>query len=157
MHAVVRVLGVEAAFAERSALPGAQATLVVRTDAKTLTVQMLRSGPEAEPTYANDEIKGVPVGAPDPGRLERARERARRRSRSPIGADWPSGVYAARIDADDGRVGFAPLVVRPPAPRAARRGRDADEHLAGLQLLRRRRRRLGRHLVRALEDACTST
>jgi hypothetical protein len=30
----------------------------------------------------------------------------------PIG-DWPSGLYFARLDAADGRVGFAPLVVRP--------------------------------------------
>ena len=62
LHTVVRVLGVEAAFSERSALPGDQVTLVVRTDAKKLSVQMLRSGPEAEPTYANNEIKGVPAG-----------------------------------------------------------------------------------------------
>ena len=117
MHTVVRVLGVEAAFATRSALPGDHTMLVVRTDAKTLGVQMLRSGPETEPTYANNEIKGVAVGdrldvdwtahanAPAPLQLD-------------IGADWPSGVYAARLDADDGRVGFAPVIVRPPAPRA---------------------------------------
>ena len=116
MHTVVRVLGVEAAFATRSALPGDHTMLVVRTDAKTLGVQMLRSGPETEPTYANNEIKGVAGGdrldvdwtahanAPAPLPLD-------------IGADWPSGVYAARLDADDGRVGFAPIIVRPPAPR----------------------------------------
>ena len=35
-QAVVRLLGVDAAFAERSAAPGTDATLVVRTDAKSL-------------------------------------------------------------------------------------------------------------------------
>jgi hypothetical protein len=36
----------------------------------------------------------------------------------PTGADWPTGVYAAQITADDGRVGYAPLVVRPATPQA---------------------------------------
>ena len=117
MHAVVHVLGVEAAFSERSALPGAQATLVVRTDAKTLTVQMLRSGPETEPTYANAEIKGIPVGAPIQVDWS-VHANAPAPLPVTLGADWPSGVYAARIDADDGRVGFAPLIVRSQAPRA---------------------------------------
>jgi hypothetical protein len=116
MRAVVRVLGVDAAFAERSARPGDPVTLVVRTDARRLSVQLLRSGPETEPTYANNEIKGVPVGEPlavdwsknlnAPAPIELT-----------VGSDWPTGVYAARIDADDGRVGFAPLVVRPATPR----------------------------------------
>jgi hypothetical protein len=117
LHAVVRVLGVEAAFAGRSALPGDHPTLVVRTDAKTLTVQMLRSGPETEPTYANDEIKGIAIG--DPIQIDwRAHANAPAPLTIDLGADWPTGVYAARLDADDGRVGFAPLVIRPQAPAA---------------------------------------
>ena len=117
LHAVVRILGVEAAFAARSALPGDHQTLVLRTDAKQVTVQMLRSGPETEPTYANNEIKGIPIGAP----LEldwRAHANAPAPITVEVGTDWPSGVYAAQLTADDGRVGFAPLIVRPPAPAA---------------------------------------
>src|SRR5439155_17650224 len=64
MQAVVRVLGVEAAFTVRSVQPGRRATLVTRADAKTLTVQLLRSGAESDPTYANNELKGVAVGDP---------------------------------------------------------------------------------------------
>ena len=30
--------------------------------------------------------------------------------------DWPNGVYAARLTADDGRVGFAPFILRPAVP-----------------------------------------
>ena len=30
--------------------------------------------------------------------------------------DWPSGLYCARVQSDDGRLGFAPLVLRPAAP-----------------------------------------
>jgi hypothetical protein len=114
-QAVVRLLGVDAAFSERSAAPGTEATLVVRTDARALTVQIVRSGPETEPTYANNEIKGVAVGAPfqvdwsknigTPAAVP-----------MPIGSDWPSGVYAAQITADDGRRGYAPLIVRPASP-----------------------------------------
>jgi hypothetical protein len=116
VHAVVRILGVEAGFAVRSVRPGDRATLVVRTDARTLTVQMLHSGPETVPTYANNQINGVAVGnpilvdwtahanAPGPIVLD-------------IDAGWPSGVYAARLDAEDDRVGFAPLIVRPTVPR----------------------------------------
>ena len=33
-----------------------------------------------------------------------------------IAGDWPTGVYFAQLTADDGRVGFAPIVIRPPAP-----------------------------------------
>src|SRR5581483_10071027 len=35
-----------------------------------------------------------------------------------IDASWPSGIYAAQLTADDGRVGFAPIVVRPTIPGA---------------------------------------
>ncbi len=112
---VVRVLGVDAAFAVRSVTPGQPATLVVRTDAQSLSAQMLRSGPEAEMTYSDTEIKGVPYGS-----AVALDWRGHGNAPAPVtiatGADWPSGVYAARLDADDGRVGFAPLVVRPAAP-----------------------------------------
>jgi hypothetical protein len=112
---VARVLGVDAAFGKRSALPGEVISLVVATDARHLTLQMLRSGPETEGTFSNDEIKGVPVS--DPLAIDWSKNV---NGPAPIlvevGADWPSGIYAARLDADDGRVGFAPLIVRPVRP-----------------------------------------
>ena len=115
--AVVRVLGVDAAFAQRSARPGDPVTLVVRTDAQSLTAQFLHSGPETEPTYANDVINGVPMG--DPLSVDwRAHMNGPAPIQLQVGADWPSGVYAVRLDAADGRIGFAPLVVRPAAPAA---------------------------------------
>jgi hypothetical protein len=60
-------------------------------------------------------MNGVPVGAP------RELDWSSRRNRPaevyvPVPADWSSGIYAARLDADDGRVGFAPLVVPPAVP-----------------------------------------
>ena len=116
-QAVVRLLGIDAAFSERSAAPGTEATLVVRTDASGLTVQMLRSGPETVPTYANNVINGLAVGAPV--HVDWSQNGSAPAAITvPVGSDWPSGVYAAQITGDDGRRGFAPLVVRPTAPQA---------------------------------------
>ncbi|HST15695.1 MAG TPA: N,N-dimethylformamidase beta subunit family domain-containing protein [Gaiellaceae bacterium] len=116
-QAVVRLLGIDAAFSERSAAPGTEATLVVRTDASALTVQMLRSGPETVPTYANNVINGISVGGPV--QVDWSQNGGAPAAITvPVGSDWPSGVYAAQITGDDGRRGFAPLVVRPAAPQA---------------------------------------
>jgi N,N-dimethylformamidase len=115
--AVARVLGVDAAFARRSAQPGETVPLVVATDARRLTLQMLRSGPEAAATSSNDEIKGLPVSDSIEVDWERQANGAAPISVG-VGTGWPSGVYAARLDADDGRVGFAPLIVRPGKPAA---------------------------------------
>ena len=65
---------------------------------------------------------------------------------------WPSGLYFLRVTAGDGRVGYAPLIVRPTRPVGPRRRRPLDEHVAGVQLRRRERRRLGRQLVRLRRD-----
>jgi hypothetical protein len=113
--AVVRVLGVDAGFAVRSARPGDTATLVVRSDAATLSLQMLHSGPEQVPTYANGVIQGIPVGGATTTDWRSYRDQPGAIS-VPIGSDWPSGVYAAQLTAADGRIGFAPIVVRPAAP-----------------------------------------
>jgi hypothetical protein len=112
---VARVLGVDAFFARRSALPGELVPLLVATDARRITLQMLRSGPESQGTIGNDEIVGVPVS--DPITVDWTKHaNAPAPIHVEVGADWPSGVYAARLDADDGRVGFAALVVRPARP-----------------------------------------
>ncbi len=145
----MRLLGIDAAFAERSAAPATEATLVVRTDAAALTVQMLRSGPEAEPDVREQRHQRRRRRRPVPGRLVAERRRAggadrarrerlaeRRLRRADHRRRRPAGLRAARRQAG-GAAG-------------TRRGRDAHEHLGCLQLLRRGRRRLGRHVVRAL-------
>ena len=113
--AVARVLGVDAAFASRTAMPGQAVSLYVRTDASRLTVQMMRSGIEQEPTYSNSDLHGAPVGSPVDidWRANRNQPGA-----FPVQLDptWGSGVYFARLEADDGRVGFAPIVLRPAVP-----------------------------------------
>jgi hypothetical protein len=115
-RAIVRILGVDAGFAVRSARPGDAVNLVVRSDATGLLLQMLQSGPEQEPTYANGVIQGIAVGAASKVDWQSYRDQP---GAIPVqlGTNWPSGVYAAQLAADDGRLGFAPLVIRPAAPR----------------------------------------
>ena len=35
-----------------------------------------------------------------------------------VAPDWPSGVYFVQLTADDGRIGYAPLIVRPAKPQS---------------------------------------
>ena len=108
---VIRLLGVEAAFARDSYRIGELARLRVAADARALTVQIFRTGPERLRTRRNDEMKGVPASSPTTYDW-----RGRRNAGQTLGiriGGWPSGMYFARITAADGRVGFAPFVLRP--------------------------------------------
>ena len=102
--AIELVPSVEAAFRRESYAPGETATLVVRPEAKPVRLQLLRVGPERAITRGNNEMQGMPVTE------ERSIESGLVRL---IVGDWPSGLYFARLEATDGRVGFAPFVVRP--------------------------------------------
>ena len=104
---VVRLRGVDAAFGRASYRPGDRATLSVATDARRLTLQVLRAG--RAPSRAVEP--GAEVGEPVELDWSRRRDRAHRVT-VPIGR-WESGVYFARLTSDDGRVGYAPFVVRP--------------------------------------------
>jgi hypothetical protein len=108
---VIRLQGVDAGFAEASYAPGQLGSLSVATDAASFTLQLHRAGPEREPTYADNVMNGVPVAEPVT-LLWRGRQGPRTlRVRIPALA---SGLYFAKLTADDGRVGYAPFVVRPP-------------------------------------------
>ena len=107
---VIRVLGVDAGFTRESYVPGETATLRVATDALVLSLQVFRAGTEDVPTYNDTLMNGVPVTDPvDIGWASPDRPGA---IPVPVG-DWPSGVYFAKLTADDGRIGFAPFVIRP--------------------------------------------
>ena len=112
---VVRVLGIDAALARRSYAPGDTATVVVAADAAALTIQLFRSGTEPGPTYANDELNGIAAGDPQAIAWTANSDRPSPIT-LPLAAELPSGVYYVRLTSDDGRVGFAPFVVRPSAP-----------------------------------------
>jgi hypothetical protein len=108
---VVRVQGIDAAFARESYRAGSLARLRVSTDASDLSVELFHAGPELVPRPLQKGMTGLPVGEP----IDIPWWRWRSRSHVvtvPIG-DVPSGLYFARLTAPDGRVGFAPVVVRP--------------------------------------------
>lgn len=111
---IVRVLGIDATWEQRSYGAGDSANLFVAAIAKTLTIDILRIGPEASVIYSNDAVNGVPVTSPVTVDWH-ANATASAAIPLTIG-NWPSGVYFARITADDGRVGYAPFILRPAAP-----------------------------------------
>jgi len=99
---------VQAAFEEESYRPSTFASFALFNTAPAVTIQIFHVGPETVPTIGRSEMHGVPVsnpvaiGAAHPGRVVRVF----------LGA-WPSGLYFVRLNAGDGRVGFAPFVLRP--------------------------------------------
>jgi hypothetical protein len=109
---VIRVLGVDAGFERPSYDQGQNAGLRIETDATQLTVQVFRSGPEHVTMEARNVMHGAAVTDPLVLPWQRWRNAARRvRFRIPA---LPSGFYFAQLTAADGRIGYAPLVVRPP-------------------------------------------
>ena len=63
---------------------------------------------EIDTTASDTEMNGVPVT----GVKEVTRSAGRQPLSVPIGR-WSSGLYFARLEAPDGRIGFAPFVVAP--------------------------------------------
>jgi hypothetical protein len=98
---------VEAAFQRESYPPGVTASLVIFNRTRGLTLQIFHAGPEHLRTWGYSEMQGVPVTH----RKRIGASTGHRLVRLEIG-DWPSGLYFARLTAADGRVGFAPFVVR---------------------------------------------
>lgn len=115
---VVRVLGIEAAFTRRSYLPEERMALRVLADVPSFTLTFLRVGYGPDPGLRNDELVGDPMG--EPVRVDWTGKRSTRRTIVVQTGDWPTGLYAARLEADDGRVGFAPFVLRPTTPGTTR-------------------------------------
>ena len=99
---------VEAAFARDSYAPAETAKLLISNRAQGLQLQLLRSGPEHIVTRSNSTMNGVPMTP----RVAIGSSGGRRVVSVRIG-DWPSGLYFARLASADGRIGFAPFVVRP--------------------------------------------
>ena len=108
---VVRVLGLEAGFTRESYKPGQVARLAISTDTPWFKLLIARAGGEDAPTYNDTIMHGVPVTKPVWVRWT-AKRNKRHLLRVPVGA-WGSGLYFAKLIAPDGRVGFAPFVVRP--------------------------------------------
>ncbi len=109
---VVRVQGIDAGFGQPSYAPGDVGHIRVATDEPSLQYKVMHAGPEQVITYADNQLAGVDVGLP------------------PVTVDWspwrnrphtiwfripnvPSGLYYLQFGGPDGRIGYAPFVVRP--------------------------------------------
>jgi N,N-dimethylformamidase len=112
-RAVVRVQSVDAAAGAADYAPGGVAKIAVATDARQLRVDVLQMDASSVATLGNNSVSGTVVE-----RLPAVAWAHRNRPHNlevPIG-NWPSGVYFARVTAGDGRIGYAPFVVRPARP-----------------------------------------
>jgi hypothetical protein len=108
--AVVRVLGVDAGFTGESYVATSSARLAIETDAESLTLQTFRAGPEDTRTHSDTLMHGVPVN--QPVTIPWSARHRRATLNFAIGP-WPTGVYFVKLTAKDGRIGYAPFVVRP--------------------------------------------
>jgi hypothetical protein len=110
--AVVRVQGVQVGFLRRSYPAGGQATAVISTDARSVRLQLFSLAGDLHPTISDLRTGGTPI-AP----AVRLDWRLHRSTPHPVQigrlGGFPSGLYFLRVTADDGRIGYAPLILRP--------------------------------------------
>lgn len=108
---VVHVQGLDAAASRSTYRAGESARIALSTDARALLVDVLGITGAAPTTRRNDKVQGTPM-APATEVIWSDRGTSSRALRVAVGP-WPSGVYFARLRADDGRIGYAPFVVGP--------------------------------------------
>jgi len=109
---VVRVQGIDAAFTKRSYAPGEAAELRLATDAKTLRLQVFAYQSPGRPS--DQDLKTSGVAKTGPIQVDWSGHRDQPALLRVVRAgDWPSGLYFVRATAPDGRVGYAPFIVRP--------------------------------------------
>jgi hypothetical protein len=110
---VVRLQGIDAGFARPNYAPGQIAALHIATDEPSLELRFFQSGPEKIVTYADNQLAGVDTGQP-PVEITMTKWRSKPRTITVRIPSLPSGLYYAALTGPDGRVGYAPFVVRPP-------------------------------------------
>ena len=108
---VVRVQGVEVALPRASYMPGEPADLLIATDASSLRVQVFHYGGSSRPAELDLRTNGIAVTPPV--RVEWSHRDAPGRLRLLRAGNWASGLYFARLAADDGLSGYAPFILRP--------------------------------------------
>ena len=110
--AVVRVQTVDAGFMQRSYTPGSRASVLISTDAKNIRLQMFSLANIPHPTVRDLRTDGVAVAPAVHLGWASDRSAPHRVDIGRVG-NWPSGLYFLRVTAGDGRVGYAPLILRP--------------------------------------------
>jgi hypothetical protein len=109
---VVRVQGIDAGFGQPSYAPGQVARIHIATDEPSFDMRMFHSGPEQVVTYADNQFAGIDVGMP-PIHLDWTKWQSAQHSITFQIPNVPSGLYYLQFSGADGRVGYAPFVVRP--------------------------------------------
>jgi hypothetical protein len=109
---VVRVQGIDAATTRPNYAPGQVAVLRVATDEPSLQLRIFHSGPEQVVTYADNQMAGIDIGQPPIVALWSKWESQQHTLTFRV-PNVPSGLYYVQLSGDDGRVGYAPFVVRP--------------------------------------------
>jgi len=111
---VVRVQSVEAGFLARSYPVGGEATVAITTDARRVKLQLFSFATVPRPTVHDLRTGGVAV-APPVGIDWQRRGNATRYVQISQAGVAKSGLYFLRVTTNDGRVGYAPVVLRPRA------------------------------------------
>jgi hypothetical protein len=111
---VARVQGIDAGFGQPSYAPGQLAGIHIATDEPSLSVRVFHSGPEQVVTYADNQMAGVEIDQAALT-LDWSRWRSAPHAITFRIPDVPSGLYYVQLTGADGRVGYAPFVVRPAA------------------------------------------
>jgi hypothetical protein len=109
---VVRVQGVQAGFLARSYPVGGAATVAIATDARRVRLQLFSFANVPRPTVRDLRTGGVAV-APAVRLDWQRRGSATRYVQISHAGVAKSGLYFLRVTAADGRVGYAPLILRP--------------------------------------------
>jgi len=109
---VVRIQGIDAAFTRRSYAPGETAELRLATDARSLRLQVFAYQSPGRPSEQDVKTAGLAKTGPIPVDWRGHRD-APALLRVVRAGDWPSGLYFVRATSSDGRIGYAPFVVRP--------------------------------------------
>jgi hypothetical protein len=109
---VVRLQGIDAGFTKPNFLPGEVAQVHIATDEPTLTLRVFHAGPEQVVTYADNQLAGIEIDQ-QPTTIDWSAWRSSRHTISFRIPDVPSGLYYLQLGGPDGRIGYAPFVVRP--------------------------------------------
>ncbi|MDX6474582.1 MAG: hypothetical protein QOH95_93 [Gaiellaceae bacterium] len=107
---VVRVQGIDVAAGHAGYAPGDVALISVATDATQLRVDVLHIDASSFSTAGNSSVNGTAVAPTQI--VQWSHVDGPHNIAVPVG-NWQSGVYFVRVTSTDGRVGFAPFVLRP--------------------------------------------
>ena len=109
---VVRILGVDVAFEQRAYTAGAQASASIATDARNVRVQFFGYPGPASPGEL-DPKTGASAMTPAVTLDWRGHRASPHVVDFSTSETWASGLYFLRVTTSDGRVGYAPVVLRP--------------------------------------------